>query len=445
MKSVPTIFISIASYRDAELYPTLCNLINEAEEPSRLHIAVCWQDDGDILPFLNAGLELTRHKIEDDHEYYQFSYRQARIDVISIHYFSSEGACWARYQVEKRYQQETYFLQIDSHCRFISNWDNEMIAMLESLRVHSKYPLLSSYPPGYEPGENEDRKQYVSRLTFNGFTEDGIVRLTSTPFKEDSPRRCGYLAAGFIFADGHFITTVPNDPKIFFMGEEISMAVRAWTHGYDIWSPNRILLWHYYMRKEHPKVWTDHSNDARNAGAVEKAWWERDKIAKARVLTVLGVHDATSELGCWGIGQERTLTEYQYRIGVNFKERSAHPAVTGEEKITWFEQLPLDHQQWLEDLRHINEKIIRFTPSEVDATRHDAEWWHVGIYCSQNTPLLVKKFTPSEMRSQIKNIDDKTIEIKIHFTTKIRVHPHSIRICPYLADIGWGQTLEKAW
>jgi hypothetical protein len=445
MTSESTIFISIASYRDTELYPTLCNLLNEAETPARLHIAICWQDDGDIQPFLDAGLVLTSHKKQGTRDIYQFRFAQARIDVIAVSYFASEGACWARHQVEKCYQQETYFLQIDSHCRFIPHWDSEMIVMLESLREHSQHPILSSYPPGYEPGDDEDRKQYVSRLTFNGFTEEGIVRLTSTPFNENKPRRCGYLAAGFIFADGHFITTVPNDPEIFFMGEEISMAARAWTHGYDIWSPNRILLWHYYMRKASPKVWTDHSNEAKKAGTVNKAWWERDKVAKARVLSVLNANDTPCDLGCWGIGQKRTLQQYQYRIGVNFRERSAHPAVTGTEKVTWFEELPTDHQKWLDELKYINEKTLRFSPTEVDFSREDAAWWHVGIYCRKNRPLLVKQYSPHEMRQQVKHLDTDTLEMKIHFMTEARFDAHTVRICPFLEDIGWGKTLEKAW
>lgn len=74
--------------------------------------------------------------------------------------------------------------------------------------------------------------------------------------------RCGYLA-GVYFSDGSFAREVPNDPNIFFIGEEIAMAARAFTHGYDIYAPHKILLWHFYTRSEHSKVWSDHNNEAK--------------------------------------------------------------------------------------------------------------------------------------------------------------------------------------
>ena len=40
---MPKIFVSIASYRDPELLPTLRDLINNCQEPENLHICVGWQ------------------------------------------------------------------------------------------------------------------------------------------------------------------------------------------------------------------------------------------------------------------------------------------------------------------------------------------------------------------------------------------------------------------
>ncbi|WP_431224265.1 GlcNAc-transferase family protein [Serratia sp. L9] len=445
MKPDATLFVSIASYRDPELIPTLINLIEEAKHPQRLHIAVCWQDEGDVQLFLNAGMTPGDEQHFDGYRLFHYQYQGAVIEVLSVHYFDSQGACWARNCVESRYRQEDYFLQIDSHCRFVTHWDSEMIAMLEGLREQSVQPVLSSYPPGYTPGEDEQRTDYVSRLVFNGFTEEGIVRLTSTPFDANAPRRCGYLAAGFVFADGHFVTRVPNDPQIFFMGEEIAMAARAWTHGYDIWSPHRILLWHFYMRNTHPKVWGDHSNEAKEEGTVDKAWWERDKIAKQRVLSVLNTSDTPCDLGIYRLGNHRTLQEFQYRIGVEFREQRVHPAVTGVEKTTWFDDLPPHHHQWRQLLQHINEKALQLNVEEADLTRTDIAWWHVGVYSAHNTALKVWQYTPEAMRKRVRQTDANTLEMKIHFITANRSPAHNIRICPYFAHEGWGDVVEKSW
>ncbi|VFS32105.1 Glycosyltransferase (GlcNAc) [Enterobacter cancerogenus] len=72
---------------------------------------------------------------------------------------------------ETLFEQEAYFLQIDSHCRFIPGWDDEMIAMLRQVEQKSPRPILSSYPPPYSPGEDEEasKKRYVSRLIFREF------------------------------------------------------------------------------------------------------------------------------------------------------------------------------------------------------------------------------------------------------------------------------------
>ncbi|WON77473.1 GlcNAc-transferase family protein [Serratia sp. UGAL515B_01] len=445
VKTKPTIFVSIASYRDPELIPTLLDMIKEAKHPERLRIGVCWQDDENTQPFLDAGMTLVDSLQHEGVPVFYFQYQKAAIELLSFHYFASQGACWARHSVELHYKQEDYFLQIDSHCRFVPHWDTEMITMLEGLRGQSKYPVLSSYPPGYTPGNDEARTKYVSRLIFRGFNNEKILGLSSTPFESTTPRRCGYLAAGFVFADGHFVTKVPNDPQIFFLGEEIAMAARAFTHGYDMWSPSHILLWHFYSRKDHPKVWGDHNNQAKKEGAVDKAWWERDKTSKMRVLSVLNASDDECDLGPYRLGNVRSLQEFQYRIGVDFREQKVHPDVFSTEKINWFDELPTDHNQWLLQLRCINEKLLQIPKEELDLTRTDIAWWHVGVYSTQNTPLMVKQYTPEEMRKQLRDVDEKMVELNIRFITINHSPVNNIRICPYSTQEGWGQVVEKPW
>ena len=40
-----TIFISIASYRDPELIPTIQDCITNSKNPDRLRFGICWQHD----------------------------------------------------------------------------------------------------------------------------------------------------------------------------------------------------------------------------------------------------------------------------------------------------------------------------------------------------------------------------------------------------------------
>lgn len=119
-----------------------------------------------------------------------------------------------------------------------------MIAMLTQLQSRSPRPIISTYPPAYTPREDEEasKKQYVSRLIFREFDPHGLPMLNSTIFDTEEPVRGSYIAGGFIFSTGSFVKEIPNDPQIFFAGEEIAMAVRAFTHGYDIYHPHKPLL-----------------------------------------------------------------------------------------------------------------------------------------------------------------------------------------------------------
>ena len=47
-----------------------------------------------------------------------------------------------------------------------------------------------------------------------------------------------YWAAGMSFSRGHFLHRVPYDGRLpmVFMGEEISIGIRGWTKGYDLYA-----------------------------------------------------------------------------------------------------------------------------------------------------------------------------------------------------------------
>jgi Glycosyltransferase (GlcNAc) len=445
MQSVPSIFVSIASYRDPELIPTLHDMINTAKHPENLNIAIFWQDDNDLNTFLTQGMRLIESKTHLGYPLHLLEYNRVQIWVLSVHYYESRGACWARHMAETLFQDEAFFLQIDSHCRFIPHWDHEMIAMLDSLRAESPKPILSSYPPAYEPGENEDRKNYVSRIVFNCFTQEGIVQMLTADITETIPMRCGYLAGGFIFSDGSFVREVPNDPNIFFIGEEISMAARAFTHGYDTYAPHKILLWHFYTRAKNSKVWSDHNNEAKETGAVDMAWWERDKISKERVSTLLDSDKDHSELAPYTLGTQRSLQEFEYRLGICIKNRTVHPDAIGEKKVGFFTDLPTSHEDWLASLVSVNKKTLTVEKKEVDFMREDVEWWHIGVYNPQNVAVMVIKVDQENMSKTVTTVDEATFELKLAFNTSTNPNAKTIRICPYISLQGWGDVVEKPW
>lgn len=438
----PEIFISIASYRDPELIPTLLDLIEKATT-AQLNITVCWQDEGDLSPFMKAGMVLNETSVQATHDLFHFSYSGVSVRVISVHYYFSQGACWARSLCESQYQNEHYFLQIDSHCRFPEGWDNDMITMLEQLKKESGKPVISSYPPGYAPETEPKRADYVSRLVFRGFSNEGILQLTSTPVQASAPLRGSYLAAGFIFAEGEFVSDVPNDPTIFFEGEEIAMTARAFTHGYDVYYPHKILLWHFYGRKNNNKVWSDHNNEAKENGSINQVWWERDKKSKKRVRALLGMEEE-STAGRYSLGNIRTLEDFEYAIGVDFSKRQVVPEVLQGPRKAFFANHNCSRSDWKKKLVSVYTRELNLTRSETDFIRKEISWLFIGIYTEQNDLLESLRFSEDQINKVIDKAGKNKPCVTLKFTTKTSLTPHTIRVCPYLSQ-GWGFIREERW
>ena len=322
------IFVQIASYRDPQLKPTLRDLLEKATNPQNLKICIAHQHSSD-----DEWDNLDEYKDDD------------RFIILDIDYTKSEGACWARNQIQQHYGGEKYTLQLDSHHRFIKGWDEECIQMLEKLQEkgHNK-PLLTSYIPSFDP--NNDPQGRVNTpwgMSFDRFTPEGIIFFLpyyiEDSVKEPIPAR--FFSAHFAFTLGEHARDVQHDPKLYFHGEEISLAVRSWTHGYDLFHPNKVLAWHEYTRKGRTKQWDD-----------DPIWGERNTNAHQRVRTLLGV-DGTpcspcnkNSFGKYWLGEERTLEEWERFAGIRFEDRSIQPSVTTN-------QIPMERDEpYNEKFRH---------------------------------------------------------------------------------------------
>lgn len=303
------IFVQIASYRDPELIPTLKDLLDKADSPQNLRICIAHQ-----------------HSEEDEWDTLDEFKDDDRFVILDIPHTESQGACWARNKIQQEYADETYTLQLDSHHRFVEGWDTKSITMLENLREkgHNK-PLLTSYISSYDPkNDPQGRVNVPWAMKFDRFIPEGAIfflpyYLDKQP-EEPIPAR--FFSAHFTFTDGIFCKEVPHDPNLYFHGEEISLAVRAWTWGYDLFHPNEIIAWHEYTRVGRTKQWDD-----------DKTWGDRNTKAHARVRQLLGI-DGEVCSPCnkktfkgYGLGEVRTLEEWENFMGIRFKDRSVQQSV----------------------------------------------------------------------------------------------------------------------
>ena len=151
----------------------------------------------------------------------------------------------------------------------------------------------------------------------------GISRFQLPEEQPDRPIPGAFIAGGFLFGPGSIVSEVPYDPDLYFYGEEIAMSARLWTSGFNIYAPNRLLLFHLYKTerrdKEHSAThWGDHRN-----------WHDYNLRALKRVHTLLGslnnapesircFNDQPDELQPFGLGRKRSLHMYQQWAGIDF-------------------------------------------------------------------------------------------------------------------------------
>ncbi len=297
--------MSIAAYRDPELGPTIEDCLAKARFPERLRFGVCWQHAADEpAPSCFDGRAA----------------REGRIDVVDVDWTESGGMCWARAESMKLWRGEDWFLQLDSHHRFVPGWD--VVLTEQAAATGSPRPVLTTYAPAYRPGEPDPVTAAPLRIEFDRFTDEGIAmqrpgRLEGWE-QRTRPYRGRFASGHLFFAPGRFVEEVPWDPELYFTGDEITLAVRTFTHGYDLFVPSRLVLWHAYANRSRPKHWNDHGEQRsarlKKAEAAEAA--SRAKIA--RLLTEPWV-------GRFGLGAERTLADYEAYAGISFRHRRVQP------------------------------------------------------------------------------------------------------------------------
>ena len=296
------IFTQLASYRDPELVPTIEDMLIKAKHPENLTFGICWQYD-DTEPI---------NMFDDRPEF-----------KVSKHpYTESQGLGWARHITNTLYSGETYTLQIDSHHRFVQDWDEIILQDFNQALMVSEKPIITTYCAPFNP-KDESSTWILTPSLMSQYEFSGDKLLMSMPwYIQDYKKRMKVIRARtmsghFYFTYGKFIEEVPYDPDIYFGGytEETTMSVRAWTNGYDFFSPYRTVMWHEYTRSYRPKHWDDHGKQSE----TKKTSGERDIFARNKTRQIFGNQDYGIDLGKHGLGNVRSLHEYEVFGGFDFK------------------------------------------------------------------------------------------------------------------------------
>ena len=306
-----SIFISIASYQDPLLVSTIFGAYNNARNKDELIFSICDQSDDPI----NI----------DDLDFAD----QVRYEHVNPVF--SRGPCWARHRAQTFYQEEDYFLQIDSHTQFLPNWDElfkEALLKIEAAGLTDGYfakPIITSYPRSFkvldfekglfELNTGDKHTQVITYRKDSLFSRGSFSRQIGIPTKHTEITHAYLMAAGCIFTRGKFVKDIPYDPNYYFYGEELSMALRAFTHGFSFFHIPDVPLFHLYTDVSNipRKLHWDPEDDANRA----IKWHELEQKSLDRLDDLF----AGKIEGSMGLGSQRSLKDYAVISGVDLKNK----------------------------------------------------------------------------------------------------------------------------
>jgi hypothetical protein len=297
---VSSIFIQIASYRDFELSKTILSAVNTQSGRHSIHFGVfnLYQKENEIyIPTL------------------------PNLKVIEKEAPEGLGVGKSRNIANSLYDGEDYYLQIDSHTRFKKNWDQFYVNEVKKFQECGiKKPLLTTYPGSYSYGDNLQEvmnlEETVNIVSFKEHPENFTNSLIPSQLGVAPEGRAvnRSVSAGSIFTVGSFSEMDFND-KIVFWGEEILLAAKSFTNGFDLLIPSQQQIFHLYynhsqevQRNGRRHIWKDFPTE----------WSALDAISKIEVEDIL----STARVGKDALGTVRTLKEFGDYVGLDFENRT---------------------------------------------------------------------------------------------------------------------------
>jgi hypothetical protein len=309
-----TLFVSIASYCDPMLGFTLRSAYAQASDPSRVFFGVVEQ----ALPEqqLRLGADWAQQQV-----------RWAR-----LHAQEARGPCWARALAMSLYQGEDWYLQIDSHTWFEPGWDERLLVQARRCATLNPRCLISCYPNPFRMEAGEPYASVVGAQVLahvlseaSRFADDHpVLYFEGVPVASAEPVPGLHIGAGCLLAPGRVVDELPYDPQLYFHGEEQAFALRAWTHGWDIFHVPDMPLYHLYHQAgaaPRPLHWSPELDAQRAVRSATLAAASNTRLAR---LLWPGERPGDT-LGVYGLGHERSLADYAAFSGIDYAARQIAP------------------------------------------------------------------------------------------------------------------------
>ena len=231
-----SIFVNIASYKDSDLIPTLDDLYTRAAQPERVFVGVFLQDTPqatiDVLSILKG------------HPYRNNMFLQ------TIDANKAKGCGWARNVISKHlYGGQDYFMCVDSHSRFLNNWDTTYIDIYKNAPENA---VISVFPQSFD--FNQSYEQYTKRNIATIYTPHELpwTSAFNKPHCQRHPKmayeRVNQISGGNIFGDKRLAEAITLDDYTFKHNQEQEIySLLIYLHGLDLYAIPQNIVWHKYI------------------------------------------------------------------------------------------------------------------------------------------------------------------------------------------------------
>jgi hypothetical protein len=292
-----SIFVNIASYHDYELPRTIIDCINKSSGENTISFGVhmvFFKNDEIVLP-----------------------------DITNIKYEKFKapehlGVGLARSRANSFYKGEDYYLQIDSHTRFVHGWDKKLINTHNLYLSEGCNPVISAYPSGYHYENFIPILDALGPVSYTGFesTKKAQSDFKRTKFLNQESKINSAnniftksISGGCVFSSGDIAQIDPNK-RIFYWGEEFLQALRLFTHGYDLMLPQEGIVFHLYYDGDKPV-----ESQRRLPGLdFPDESYKMKLVSDEEIFRII----SNKEVGPQSLGSARTLEDYEIYAGINF-------------------------------------------------------------------------------------------------------------------------------
>lgn len=228
------IFVSIASYKDVDVTNTIVDLYNKSEHSERVYVGLFLQDTPEEISRIRCFFS-------------GFLFKN-NLKIKTIPFEDSKGCGWARNVILKElYDDEDYFMCVDSHSRFLKKWDSVYV---EAYKNAPENAVISAFPQPFD--FNQTYEQYNKRNTTTIYTPDKLPLLNDFTYCQKTTteryEKVMSISGANIFGDTRLAKAITLDDYSFVHNKDQEIySLLIYLYGLDIYAIPQNVVWHKYI------------------------------------------------------------------------------------------------------------------------------------------------------------------------------------------------------